>query len=290
LHHDDLYVEVGPKPGSSSRQEACDDELFIPRAAAFPSFRERAPRAALGIMTANYEPPPPQLPWSPETRTWVSLLLFAHLFALFVAVSAYTRPSLLQERLHELFEPYLRNLHLTALPVSYPFARYHLTHAGPGDVDFSIEIDVDKPDGSTETVTIPAALQPLVRFRRYQALANAAGTLASDEFGDEAAASILPKAIAASVLKRHEAGGGIVRIRAHGLPEIEDMANLATLAQAARDNVNNVYEARVIVSPTGVELLRQSTTLEAAPVERFPRRRNQPPRNRATKKAAPSQP
>jgi hypothetical protein len=241
-------------------------------------------------MTANHEPQPPQLQWSPETRTWVSLLLFAHLFALCVAVTTYTRPSLLQERLHELFEPYLRNLHLTAFPVSYPFARYHLTHAGPGDIDFSVEVDVDEPDGSTKTVTIPAALQPLVRFRRYQALANAAGALASDEFGDDAGASILPKAIAASVLKRHEAGGGIVRIRAHGLPELEDMANLATLAQAARENVSNAYEAQVIVGPTGVELLRKSTTLEVAPVERVPRRRNQPPRKSVPKKPAPSQP
>ncbi|MEX0677280.1 MAG: hypothetical protein WD063_09405 [Pirellulales bacterium] len=241
-------------------------------------------------MPANHEPQPPEPQWSPETRTWVSLLLFAHLFALIVAVTTYTRPSLLEERLHGLFEPYLRNLHLTAFPVSYPFARFHLTHADPGDVDFSVEVDLQKSDRSTETVTIPRPLQPLVRFRRYQALANASGTLVSAEFGDEAIASILPKAMAASVLKRHEAGGGGVRIRAHGLPEVDDMANLATLAQAARENVRNVYEAQVIVSPSGVELLRKSSTLEAAPVERAPRRRSQPPRKSAPKNPVRSQP
>jgi hypothetical protein len=64
------------------------------------------------------------------------------------------------------------------------------------------------------------------------------------------------------------------------------MANLSTLAEAARENVNNVYEAQVIVSPTGVELLRKSTTLEVAPVERGPRRRSQP----APQKPADSQP
>lgn len=213
---------------------------------------------------------PPDLPWSPEARTWVSLLLFAHLFAVVVAVTTYTRPSLLQDRLHGVFSLYLRNLHLTALPVTYPFARFHLTHAGPGDIDFSVDIDARKPDGSTETVTIPPVVQPLVRFRRYQALANAAGALASDDV-DETGASILPKAIAGSVLARQQATGGTLRIQGHGLPEIEDMASLENLARAARQNVTNVYEAQVIVSPAGVELLKTSTTLEVAPVETAPR-------------------
>lgn len=231
-------------------------------------------------MTANHDSHPPEPQWSPETRSWVSLLLFVHLFAVFVAVTTYTRPSLLQERLHDLFDPYLRNLHLTALPVSYPFSRYHLTHAGPSDADFSVEVDVQQPDGSSETVTLPAAgLQPLVRFRRYQALANAAGTLASGELGD-AASSILPKTIASSVIAHNAGAGGVVRIEAHGLPDIDDLANLESVARAARQNVSNVYEAQVIVSPAGVELLRKSTTLEVAPVESGPRRPSAP-RNRS---------
>jgi hypothetical protein len=216
-------------------------------------------------MTENPDPLP-DLQWSSEARTWVSLLLFVHLLALVVAVTSYTRPSLLQLRLHELFEPYLRNFHLTALPVSYPYARYHLTHATPGDVDFLVEVDVQKADGSTKTVTIPAGEQPLVRFRRYQALADAAGTLVSGESND-AYASLLPKTIAASVLAHEEAGGGVLRIRGQGVPELEDVANLEAVLRAARENTSNVYEAQVIVGPVGVELLRRSTTLEVAPVE-----------------------
>jgi hypothetical protein len=219
----------------------------------------------------NHQQSPSEPSWSPEARTWASLLLFAHLFALVVAVTTYTRPSLLQDRLHGLFAPYLRNLHLTPLPVSYPFARFHLTHAGPVDVDFSVQIDAQKADGSTATVTIPPDVQPLVRFRRYQALANAAGTLASDELG-EANASILPKAIATSVLAREDAGGGVLRIVGHGMPDFEDLASLEAVARAARENVSNLYEAQVIVSPGGIELLKKSTTLEVAPVEGAPRR------------------
>jgi len=232
-------------------------------------------------MTANHDPQPPEPQWSPEARTWASLLLFAHLFAVFVAVTTYTRPSLLQQQLHGLFAPYLRNLHLTAYPVSYPFARYHLTHAASSDVDFVVEVDVQKSDGSTQTVTLPPApLQPLVRFRRYQALANATGTLASGEL-DEAAASILPKVIAGSIIKREQAVGGTLRIKALGLSNVEDMTNLAAVRRAAEQNQTTIYEAQVIVGPAGVELLKKSTTLEVAPIQGAPRRPSNPPRENA---------
>ena len=105
-------------------------------------------------------------------------MLFVHLFAVVVAVTTYTRPSQLQRQLHELFAPYLRNLHLTAYPVSYPFARYYLTHALPSDVDFACQVEFQASPGETQTISIPPeGLQPLVRYRRYQLLANATGTL-----------------------------------------------------------------------------------------------------------------
>lgn len=222
------------------------------------------------VETPATDPQRPAIPWSPETRTWVSLLLFVHLFAVVVAVSTYTRPSTLQRRLHGVFAPYLRNLHLTALPTSYPFARFHLTFAGQSDVDFSVEVDAQRADGSSETVTIPQTpLQPLVRWRRYQALANAAGTLASGDMGD-AASSILPKAIAGGVLRSENASGGAIRIRALGLPGENSIEDLAAVARAGKENVSDVYEAQVILGPAGVELLRKSTTLETAPIENGP--------------------
>lgn len=207
----------------------------------------------------------PQPQWSPEVRTWVSLALFVHLFAVCIALSSYTRPSFLQLRLHELFAPYLRNLHLTALPNSYPFARLHLTHGTTSDADFSIDVvpDVDGKPG--EAVTLPPAVRPLVRLRRYQALANAAGTLASGE-GD-IYAGILPKAIAGSILRQNSATEGTIRIRAHGLPDIDSIPSYDNVLQAANTNVTDIFEAQVIASPTGVELLRKSSTLEVAPSE-----------------------
>jgi hypothetical protein len=247
---------------------------------------ERPPSAAVwrfcSAMSRSMpqNPDPPQLAddapeWSPETRTWVSLLLFVHLFVVVVAVTSYTRPSALQLRLHALFAPYLRNLHLTALPTTYPFARFHLTHATESDVDFAIRVDTTGTDGAKQTITLPEPLQPLVRFRRYQNLANAAGTLASGDSSD-AVASILPKTVAGSILRGAGATSGVIRIEALGLPTEEDVASLAALAKAANEKIANIYEAQVIATPTTVELLKKSTTLEVAPVQPAPRPTNQP--------------
>ncbi len=211
-------------------------------------------------------PQPGQPTWSPELRTWVSLLLFAHLFALVVAVTTYTRPSGLQVRLHNLFEPYLRNLHMTVYPVSYPFARYYLAHATPNDFDYSVEVEFQGSAGP-ETVTIPRDhLQPLVRYRRYQALANAMGVLSQPE-GNEDLAGILPKAIAAAVLKQHGAQQGTLRCRPNHLPIQEALRQLNEGRRETFEEPGK-YEAQVFVTPSGVELLKKNATLEVAPVER----------------------
>jgi hypothetical protein len=211
--------------------------------------------------------PPPAPQWSSETRTWVSMLLFVHLFAVVIAVTTYTRPSLLQERIHTLFQPYLRNLHLSPFPVTYPFARFHLTHGNESDIDFSIEVDVPETDGSNRTVTIPPqTLQPLVRYRRYQALANAAGTLAVGEVPSDAS-GVLPKAIAGSVLRRAGATGGLVRIKGFALAELDSSAAITPYASAEPPVIRDIYDAQVIVTPTSIELLRKAATLEVAPVE-----------------------
>jgi hypothetical protein len=219
-------------------------------------------------MNPDTQPQVSAPPWSGEARSLASLLLFAHLFALVVAVTTYTRPSELQVRLHDLFAPYLRNLHLTAYPVSYPFARYYLTHSLPTDVDFSCEVEFTNSDGAVEKVSIPmTGLQPLVRLRRYQAIANAAGTLADAE-ANEDFNSILPKAIAGSILKRRGATQGTVKLLAHYLPQLEDMGEIA--AGRREPPVTVIYEAQVFTSGGNVELLKKSTTLEVAPVETRP--------------------
>lgn len=220
-------------------------------------------------MSTKAPQPPPVIAWSSEVRSLVSLLLFIHLFVVFVAVTTYTRPSGLQERLHELFSPYLRTLHLSAFPVTYPFARYHLTHALPTDVDFTCEVDYKGPEGR-QTVTIPERpLWPRIRQRRYQALANAAGAL-TDEEADEDLGGILPRAIAGSVLKSHGATEGTFRCRAHYLALIDQMTEVDAGRRGPLENFRVTYEAQVISSGGTVELLKKSTTLEVAPIETRP--------------------
>jgi hypothetical protein len=226
-------------------------------------------------MTQSEENTPAPVTWSQEARTVASLLLFAHLFAIVMAVTAYTQPSLLQLRLDGLFDPYLRNLHLTALPVSYPFARYQLTHALPSDVDFTCRVQFDGANGEQSVVLPPPGLTLPIRTRRYQRLVNAAGALASSEEADDAAA-ILPKAIGGSILQRNEAPQGSLTLTAHYLPELEDMPAVDAGDRKSLENYSNVYEADVLVNNGQVDILKKSETLEVAPSESSPPRQSRP--------------
>ncbi len=223
------------------------------------------------------QPDPPAGPqWSAEVRAWVSLALFAHLFAVFVAVTTYTRPSEMQSQLHRLFAPYLRNLHLSPYLVSYPLARYDLTLGGPSDADFTCEVELEGGDVDGGIFSIPeAGLRPAVRYRRYQALATAAGSLAVDE-GNDDLSGVLPGAIAGSMLQRHGATQGVVRVRAQYPPEFEQLIEAGPSRAVPVGSNRVVYEAQVFVSDAGVEVLKKSATLEVSPVESS----NRPPARR----------
>jgi hypothetical protein len=219
------------------------------------------------------EPPSSPTPpvWSTEARTWASLALFIHLAAVFVAVTTFTRPSELQDELHQLFAPYLRNLHLTPYPVTYPFARYHLTLGSDSDAEFTCEVDFDQNDAGAQTVAIPTrGVQPGIRYRRYQAMSNAAGAMAVDEQSEDLS-GILPGAIAGGVLRQHGATSGVVRVRGHFPPDLERMTEAAASGNNPLENYRVVYEAQVFVNPTGVEVLKKSQKLETAPSEKSKR-------------------
>jgi hypothetical protein len=204
---------------------------------------------------------------SAEVRGFIGLALFIHLFAVAVALTSYTFPSPLQERLRQVFGPYIGTLNFDLQPNVYPSGRFYLTHGLESDVDFVVEVLVE---GASEPVTVPlAGLWPGERRRRYQALANAAGALASGEEPEP----MLLRSIAGSILKQSGASRGSVRALAHKLLPIEA---IGATDPAARDPFspayyNTVYEAYVLVSSTGqVDLLKKSAAGEVAPVERGP--------------------
>lgn len=210
---------------------------------------------------------PPPLP-SPEVRGWVSLFLFIHLFCVAVALASYTAPSALQERLRTVLAPYVATLNFDLNPNAYPTGRFYLTHDLPVDVDAVIHVDAKLSDGEERSITIPEpGLWPLERRRHYQALANAASTLVeNDEYQ-----AVLPKTIAGAILRAWGATGGTVRIERHLPLQMEEVA----ASDSSKSNpfgathYSTVYEARVLVSPTGqIDLIKKVAAGEVAPVDK----------------------
>ena len=201
----------------------------------------------------------------PAVRSVVSLLLFAHLFMLVVALSSYMSPSELQQRLVRVVSPYVRTLNFDLAHPYYWSARLHWTLETRSDVDYSILVDVKRPDGPVETVLMPPAdLWPHQRYLRYQAVANVAGTLAESQAPSE---SELPKSITASILAERGATKGTVRCQAHFLPSLENMQGGP---KAGERLTSTIYEADVILIRGAVELLKKSSAAEVAPVEKKP--------------------
>jgi hypothetical protein len=203
---------------------------------------------------------------SSPVRTLISLLIFIHLFGVSLALLSYTAASPIEQRVLEIL-PYLKVLDIDPIHTYPSLARWHLTHSMPNDVDFSVEVTAVLSDGGTQTVTIPPpGLWPAQRLRRYQSLANVMGTLVENEDFE----SLLPKAIAGSILRQAGSKRGTIRIVAHDLPTMEDM----TSSRPERRDPNNaayrrrVYEAQVLVGKDSVNLLKTSAAGEVAPVER----------------------
>ncbi len=77
---------------------------------------------------------PLQLP-SENTRSLISIALFAHLFVVVVCLAANLAPSMLEQRLLQFFQPYAQLLNF-----DLDGTRYYLTHATVRDVDNRIEV------------------------------------------------------------------------------------------------------------------------------------------------------
>ena len=204
-------------------------------------------------------------------RTTISLLLFMHLFGLVLGLTAYASPSSLQMKLKVVFGAYLQTLNFDF----YNSARLYLTHASPTDIDFTVEVTSKGADGQVATLTLPPAdLFPPQRTRRYQSLANAAGSLATPpqpgEPIDEEMAAVLPKSIAASLLARQGATSGTVKIRAHYLVSVDDFESDVIARRDPFDAMRYAtsYEAQVLLRPDGVDLLKTAAAGEVAPVEK----------------------
>ncbi|HTU25903.1 MAG TPA: hypothetical protein VMF30_10930 [Pirellulales bacterium] len=212
--------------------------------------------------------PAPQAP-STEIRGLVSLLLFIHLFVVAIGLVSYTAPSALEEELRKFFAPYLATLNFDLNPNAYPTGRFYMTHDLPVDVDAQIHVDATLPSGEERSITIPEpGLWPPERRRHYQAMANAASTLVG---GDEEYQPVLPRSIAGSILRSWGAARGTVRIDRHLPLQIQEAesGDPERSDPFGRNRYSPVYEAQVLVSPSGqVDISKKIAAGEAAPVDR----------------------
>jgi hypothetical protein len=211
--------------------------------------------------------PTPAAPLSPAARTAISLALFVHFFAVGVAALAYTRPSELVQRLRTLLAPYNQTLSFDLTYRTYPTARLYWTHGAADDVDFTIEVEFRSPDNrqplATHTVPDPG-LAPGVRRWRYQALANAAGTLAGNEDYENA----IPRGVVGGLLSEQGQTRATVRLRGHNLLTRE---NAASSRPADRDpfapsRYTQAYEADAKLVGGRAQLVKSASARETAPV------------------------
>ena len=210
--------------------------------------------------------PEPRMP-GPELRVILTLAILVHLVALATAMAAYPQPSLFLAALRNVFAPYTQSLKIDVVPPYYGGARWHLTHAGESDVDYSIVVEGKLPSGKTEKATFPSARGwPLISWKRQQTLADAAGSLTEDEnrHGD---LGLLLSPIAGDLLRQMGATDGKVTVRKHLLASIENMnsPNRAESDPSAAAYFETPYEATVLFQGDQVELLKTSSKGEVAP-------------------------
>jgi hypothetical protein len=199
---------------------------------------------------------------SDGVRTFISLLLFIHLFALglvfFSNFEGGDWDSDLLRRMKTVVRPYLY-----ALWLDRPY-HYHLTYAEPLDYDHYIEAAVSSNDESEPTVIrLPADdLGIGQRRNRYERLAWHCARRAELAAGDE----LLPLSIGAGLIKQHDAARVQVRcfrkrplfldeVRAGSSAKTPDerlyAADIFFLPGNPQPQMNKIGEARDVAPVTG---------------------------------------
>ncbi len=163
-------------------------------------------------------------------RGVASLLIFVHLFFVFVALSGNWLRSPLQARILEKFAFYTQLFNFDP-----DFTPYHLT-AGQLDGDYRVEVLPAGRDAADDAawITLPEPAWRTPRYRRYQRLGMVFGELAGD---DEQAARIA-ESVALHFLHRRGVQPAQVRARRH-LPQSREQRLAA--GQLERDPHSSLY-------------------------------------------------
>lgn len=202
-------------------------------------------------------------------RTVLSLVLFLHLFALFIAVASNARPvSALRAQLGTVpgVKPYLQTL---MMDLSYT---YHLTYAQGLDFDHFFEVELDwqgTTNPQAKTLVLPQPnTRPNIRFRRYRDLVQAAAVLISEEVDE----SRLPHVIASRLLSEAGVEEGVHRIRCRRrLPLRMEEAGSPDLAERDPSRpalFETIYEADLKFYRGELILTKAAGALETAPLKK----------------------
>ncbi len=219
-----------------------------------------------GSMTQKPSDPSPPVPeGAPDgnVRSIVSLLLFVHVFCLFVALSGNYYLSPLQIRLLNALGPYVQLFKLK------PTAPYHLTDASELSDDHFIEVEVTAGAQQGEILRLPeSAVRGNSAKRRFNLLAKTMG--ATSYLGAEQNTAAFARAIGAHALNEGNNQEVVVRCRRYQpQPRQMDPAAAATPADpTAEAYLTTAYEARVWRDRSGqVQLLKIEEKKVVAPLE-----------------------
>jgi hypothetical protein len=216
-------------------------------------------------MTSPRDESPPEQEGYPgwTARTIVSLVLFIHLFCLFVALASNYYLSPLQIALVNAVGPYVQLVKLK------PTAPYHLTDSTEMSDDHFIEVEVVAGPQQGEKVRFPESkvgASPVGRRAEFFARTIAA----TGYMGAEPNTAALAKAAGAHVLAEGDNEEVIVRIkRIQPQERVLDSTNPATPADpSAEPYISATYQARVWRDRMGqVQLLKIEETKVVAPLE-----------------------
>ncbi len=218
-------------------------------------------------MTAMpYEPAPPEAGYPGSTvRSIVSLLLFVHVFCLFVALSTNYFLSPLQVQLLNapFLAPYVQFFKIR------PTAPYHLTDGSELSDDHTLEVEVTEGPQKGEIIRLPASKVGASSVKRRFALL--ARTVAVTSYlGAEQNSAAFAKAVGARVLADGNNEEVIVRCRRYRpQPRLLDTTNAANPADPTDPAyLTNTYQARVWRDRNGqVQLLKIEEKKVVAPLE-----------------------
>jgi hypothetical protein len=217
-------------------------------------------------MTAKpHEPSPPLDEGYPNqtARSIISLLVFIHVFCLFVALTTNYYLSPLQIRLVNQLAPYVQLFKIK------PTAPYHLTDGSELSDDHFVEIEVTAGPQQGQVVRLPdSRVGGNLAERRVEFLARTMG--ATVYLGSEPNAAAMSKALGARVLAQGNNEEVVVRCRRYEpQARIYDTTVATNVADPTDESyLNTAYQARVWRDRRGeVQLLKIEETKVVAPVE-----------------------